>query len=205
MLVIQAKYDDALAAYHNAQAPRPFGFPEDLARLHRKTGIVFREKRLYQQALESCFQAEQVLGDHPGGDSGRWWDEWIEVQVDQVWAHYWLANWMQMEALVNQLKPVVNERVKPFNRMRLLWASCLMQLRKDRYVVSQEMLEDSCEVFALSREWGDMKTRIESQFELGFLHLWRHELEEAEKNLLAALELTEKYGGITQTKPQIML
>ena len=30
-----------------------------------------------------------------------WWDEWIDVQVERVWAHYWLAQWPEMEALVN--------------------------------------------------------------------------------------------------------
>ena len=41
-----------------------------------------------------------------------------------------------------------------------------------------------------------MKARVECQFELGFLHLWRNELKEAEENLLAALDLLEITGMV---------
>ena len=123
-----------------------------------------------------------------------WWAEWLEVQVDQVWAHYWLAQWPEMEELVNKVQPVVQERGRAASRARFLMASCLMHLRKDATSVSDEMLADAREALAASREWGDLKTMIEWQFELGFLHLWRRELDAAEENLQAALELAETSG-----------
>jgi len=56
------------------------------------------------------------------------------------------------------------------------------------------MLATSREGLEASREWGDLKFIILCQFELGFLLLWRHELPEADQNLLLALELVEKSG-----------
>lgn len=196
VLQLRAQHEDALYAYQNAQAQIPHTDQIGLARLHRKVGPVMCEQRRYAEALDACRRAEITLGKQPGGDADRWWDEWLEVQVERVWAHYWLAQWPQMDDLVQKVQPVVQERGGGAARMRFLVASCLMHLRRERYVVSDEMLADSCEALALSREWGSLKTRTECQFELGFLHLWRRELDKAEEHLQAALELSETSGNL---------
>jgi hypothetical protein len=69
-----------------------------------------------------------------------------------------------------------------------------MQVRRDRYVVSDDTLANSREQLALCQEWGGLKIRVDCQFQLGFSLLWRHELDEAEENLQAALELAETCG-----------
>jgi DNA-binding SARP family transcriptional activator len=196
ILELKVQHDKALQAYQNAQAQVPHVHPVWQARLHRKAGAVMREQRLYVDALDACQRAEIALGEQSGEDTGRWWDEWLEVQVEKVWAHYWLAQWPEMDALVNKIQPVVQERGSVAGRMRYLMASCLMHLRRERYTVSDEMLANSRESLAASREWGSLKTRIECQFELGFLHLWRRELDEAEQHLQAALELAETSGNL---------
>jgi len=96
-----------------------------------------------------------------------------------------------MEVLINRLEPVELARGRPTNRISFLFASSLLHLRKERYLVSDEMLANLQEAHALCREWGDLKARIECQFELGFLHLWRNELNEAEQNLQTALDMAE--------------
>ena len=153
-----------------------------------------REQRLYSEALAVCNQAESALGEQPETKDSAWLREWIDVQVERIWAHYWLAQWPEMETLVNKAQPVVQEIGGPASRARFLMASCLMHLRRERYTVSNEMLVDLNEALAASREWGDFKTMVECQFEAGFLHLWRGELEEAEEGLREALELTETSG-----------
>jgi hypothetical protein len=68
-------------------------------------------------------------------------------------------------------------------------------MRRDRYVVSDQTLAIAREALGASREWGDLKVMAESQFEVGFLYLWRRELKAAEENLQAALELVETCGA----------
>ena len=196
VLELKAQHERALQAYQNAQAHLPHPDRIWQARLLRKTGEVMREQRLYAQTLDACQRAELALGEQPEKDANNWWAEWLEVQVGRVWANYWLAQWPEMEALVHKLQPVVQEHGSATSRMRLLWASCMMQLRRDRYVISPEMLADGNEGLAISQELGNLKTRIEWQFELGFLHLWRRELVEAEKHFQTALELTETSGFV---------
>ena len=196
VLELKAQHEGALDAYQNALANATPGERIGRARLHRKAGVVLREQRRYMEALAVCNQAEIALGEQPDSDASNWWREWIEVQVDRIWAHYWLAQWPEMEALVYKAQPVVQGIGGSASRSRFLMASCLLHLRKERYTVSDEMLIQSREALVASQEWGDMKTRVDCQFELGFLHLWRGELEEAEENLHAALDLIETSGFV---------
>jgi hypothetical protein len=99
-----------------------------------------------------------------------------------------------MEELVNKVQPVVQERGGATSRQRFLMASFLMQVRRDRYVVSDDTLANSREQLALCQECSGLKIRIDCQFQLGFSLLWRHELDEAEENLQAVLELAETCG-----------
>jgi len=191
ILELKAQHEAALQTYQNAQSLVP---PADRiwrARLHRKVGVVMREQRRYSEALEACQRAELGLGVQPGADDSLWWGEWLEVQLDRVWAHYWLAQWPEMDELTQKLQPVMQERGTARSRLHFLLASCLMHLRRERYVVSDEMLANSREALALSREWGDPKAKLNCQFEVGFLLLWRRELDEAVEHLYAALELAE--------------
>lgn len=195
VLELMARHEEALQAYQTAQARVPAGDRVWRARLHRKVGAVLREQRLYAEALEACHRAEGALGPQPSEEADSWWAEWLEVQVERVWAHYWLAQWPEMEELVHKIQPPVEERGSVASRQRFLMASCLMHLRKDRYTVSDETLATSRQALRASQEWGDLKRITESQFELGFLHLWRRELDAAEEHLQTALGLAAATGG----------
>jgi hypothetical protein len=191
---LKSDHERALEAYQNALARAPPGDRIGRARLFRKVGAVRREQRLYAESLAACHRAEVALGNPPDKEPGPWWVEWLEVQIDRVWAHYWLAQWPEMDELVQKIEPLVQERGAAASRQRFLMASCLMHLRRERYAVTDEMLADSSQALVLSRECGDLKNRMDCQFELGFLQLWRRDLEPAEENLLAALELAETSG-----------
>jgi DNA-binding SARP family transcriptional activator len=196
LLELRAQHGQALQAYHNAQIQVPPADGIEQARLHRKAGAVKVEQRLYMEALDACRQAEIALGEQPHPNGSSWWDEWLEVQVQQVWAHYWLAQWPEMEELVHKVRPAVQERGGAANRMRFLVATILMHLRQYRYTVSDEMLANQREALAASREWSDPKAVSENEFELGFLLLWRRELDKAEEHLQAGLELAEARGDV---------
>ena len=191
---LTSQHEKALQAYQNAQSRVHHRKRIWQARLHRKVGAVKREQRLYAEALEAWRQAEIVLDSQPGDENSNWWDEWLELQVDRVWAYYWLAQWPEMDDLLHRVQPVVQERGGAGSRERFLLASCLMHLRRERYIVSDEMLANSREALDLSLEAGSLKSRVDCQFELGFLHLWRCEFDDAERNLNAALELAETSG-----------
>ena len=195
LLEFGAQHDEARLAYGNALERAD---PEDRigqARLHRKDGAVMREQQQYAGALDACRRAEAALGERPAAEAGDWVAEWLEVQVERVWAHYWLAHWPEMAALVDRCRPVMQACGAAAARARFLMASYLMQLRRDRYTVSNELLDETREALRAGEEWGDLKCRMDTRFELGFIHLWRHELDEAEEHLESALQLAETCGA----------
>jgi DNA-binding SARP family transcriptional activator len=196
LLILSAEHEHALDAFHNA---RKWVLPSariDQARLYRKIAETYRDQRDYLKTLEACDQAETLLGKKPHGDFDQWWDEWIDVQIEKVWAYYWSARWQDLEELVDRISLVVKVRASAPSRMRFLKASCLTNLRKYRYFVTDEMLENSKENLAASREYGSLQTQTESLFELGFLYLWRHQLDQAEEYLKDSLALTESTGNL---------
>jgi hypothetical protein len=69
-------------------------------------------------------------------------------------------------------------------------------LRRDRYVVSSEILSDAERTIAAAREIGDEGTLSLAEFVLGFTLLWHGEFEAAEKHLQAALQWREKSGDL---------
>jgi len=190
-----ARHDEARLAYRNALARVDLGDRIGQARLHRKDGAVMREQRHYAEALAACRRAEAALGEQPAAEAGDWVAEWLEVLVERVWAHYWLAHWPEMAGLVDKCRPVMQACGTAAGRARFLMASCLMQLRRGRYTVSDELLTEAREALRASEEWGDLKCRMDTRFELGFLHLWRRELDETEEHLGAALQLAETCGA----------
>jgi len=195
LLEFRAQHDEARLAYRSALARTDPGDRIGQARLHRKEGAAMREQRHYAEALDACRHAEAALGEQPAAEAGDWVAEWLEVQVERVWAHYWLARWPEMAGLVDRCRPVMQACGTAAGRARFLMASCLMQLRRDRYTVSDELLAQTREALEASEEWGDLKCMMDTRFEIGFLHLWRRELAEAEEHLRAALQLAETCGA----------
>lgn len=195
VLELKAQHEEAVQAYREAQARVAPAERIWQARLYRKAGVAIREQRRYAQALDAFQRAEIALGEPPVADDPLWWEEWLEVQVERVYAHYWLAEWPEMEALVNKVQPFVQEHGRPASRVRFLLASALLYQRKERYTVSEEMVANLREALTLSQELGDPK-RLDCEFELGFLLLWRRELDEAKEHLRAALELAQNWGAV---------
>jgi len=194
VLELAAQHESALEAYRSALLRVPAGEGTIEARLFRKTGAAIREQRRYADALYAFRRAEEALGERPAGEDALWWAEWVEVRVELVWAFYWQALWADMEQLVSGIRPAVEERGGPANRRRFLMASCLMHLRRERYTVSDAMLVDAREALRVSRDIPGLKARVESEFELGFLSLWRRDLDDAEEHLVAARELADTVG-----------
>jgi DNA-binding SARP family transcriptional activator len=199
---LQVNYEHALHAFQSALDSLNEVNPQRQARILRKMSVAKREQRLYQDALDLCSRADVILGDpQEDGNSFLWWEDWVEVQVEKIWAHYWLADWQEMDTLVYQLEPVVQSRGSQTSHMQFLMASCLMNLRKNRYVVSDNLLENSQKALKLSSEFGILRSKLDCQFEVGFLHLWRMELDEAQSALNKALDM----AVIAKVLPMLVL
>ena len=102
-----------------------------------------------------------------------------------------------ISALVDRVRPLLDRYGTPAQRCKFCQGLVFLAYRHDRYVVSEEALAHARAALAAARQSTDHSLIAFTQFILGFTHLWRGELDQAEERLQAALRLSELIGDIT--------
>lgn len=195
VLSLAARRDEARAAYAEALTANPQSTPARVARLHRKTGKTWEAQHQHDDALKYYAQAERALGGAnraPGALSPEERNEWIMVHIDELWVYYWIGNTHQMEAIVQRLKPVVDRHGSAQHRVRFYQSQLQLNLRRDRYVTTEETLAYAHAAVAVCEKYGVIEGLPMARFNLGFVLLWQDSFGEAMAELCAALELAER-------------
>jgi tetratricopeptide (TPR) repeat protein len=195
-LELTGQHSEALSTYESALNQISNQDSVWQAHLHRKSGNVLREKRCYEEAQRAYDLAEIVLGKEITESAPEWWQAWIEIQSDRMWLHYWQAQFQHMAALAEKARPAVEQYGTPDLRSRFFQGLVIMAQRRDRYVISEETMADAQATLEAIRESGKPSAIALAQFTLGFNHLWRDELDEAEEDMQAALKLAERIGDV---------
>lgn len=182
-------YQDAVV--HTAEDDRV-----GLSRLRRKDGNTWMTERQFDKSLEACHRAENMLGPRPMHGEGDWQHEWLEIRLDQFWAHYWANQVQELIALAESTRPHVQEHGTPIQRAKFFRSVVMMEWRRDRFLVSADTLGDISSAVDAAHESGDLCELAFAVTMRGMCHLWRRDLDEAEKNLRIGLELSERIGDV---------
>lgn len=193
------QHDRARAAYGAALACTAEAAVIDRARLQRKSGETWNGQRAsFDQAL-ACYEAAEALLGWPPHDESEtaWWEEWCQVQIDQLLLHYW---WDRPDAMAGRLecvRPLIERRGTAMQRSAL-YSNLARQLnRSSRFGPSDEALDYArAAVDALPPDAAP-EVRGWPQFSLGFNLLMHGDHAEAEEALLAALAMAEQTGDLT--------
>ncbi|CAN97295.1 Protein kinase [Sorangium cellulosum So ce56] len=184
-------YDAALAA-----AP---GEPLQLARLYRKIGKTWEKQERHTKALELSDLAQSVLGDPPADHADPRWDEWFEIQIERISAHYWLAHVDRMREIVERIRPLVQEHGTAVQRGRLLHTSTQVNIWIERYTPSKEtvgLARDCCTAFEHADESREAHWILTARCSLAILLLLHGDLEEADERMTAVLHDAERMGDL---------
>lgn len=165
------------------------------ARVQRKSGATLTPERQFAAADVIWDNAEQLLGTLSDESDQALWDEWIEIQVERTWRYYWEASTDQMEQVCDRVLPLVERRGTPAQRARALGVYTLYFFRRERLVVSDATIVLQRKVLYYAQEAKSPPLECDAYFGLGFYHLFRRELPEAEENLRAAYALAERMGS----------
>jgi len=195
-LELTGHHSEAMKAYESALIHISKDDSIWRAHLHRKTGNVWREQRCYEEAQRAYDLAENVLGKEAIESVQEWWQEWIEIQNDRMWLHYWQAQFHQIAELANKARSAVEQYGTPDLRSRFFQGLVIMAQRRDRYVISEETMVHAKACLEAIQESGKPSGKALAQFALGFNHLWRGELDGAEEYMQAALKLAERIGDV---------
>jgi tetratricopeptide (TPR) repeat protein len=179
-------------------------------RLHRKIGKTWETHHQHKKALAAYARAEACLGASPlergavdpSGLRGEeteaaWWREWVEIQNDRFFIHYWLAEGEEMAALVERVRPVVERWGSPLQRAHFYDNLAHLDERRGRYRVSAETVRFAREAKRAAEEAQDLATVAYEWFALAFALLFYGALDEAEGELRGALAEAERIGDRT--------
>ncbi len=190
------EHEEARAAYQAALGHVPPGDRFVEARLHRKAGNVWRLQHRHEEARQAYDRAERALGQGVPELAPEGRQEWVQIQLERMWLYYWLGEWREISELAEQARPVINQCGAPRQRISFLLSLGSIVWRRDRYVVSEEIIALCREALDISKELEDAGEIAWARFGLGFNQLWHGDFDEAEQQMRAALALAEQTGDI---------
>ncbi|WP_437673167.1 serine/threonine-protein kinase [Sorangium sp. So ce131] len=169
------------------------------ARLYRKLGKTWEKQEQHTAALELSDRAQAALGDRPTDHADPRWDEWLEIQIERISAHYWLANVKQMRTIVEDIRPVVQAHGTPVQRGRFLHTLTQLNVWNERYAPSAEtvvLARDCCTAFDHADESREAHWILTARCSLAILLLLRGELGEAEEKMSAVMNDAARMGDL---------
>ncbi len=196
ILHITGRLEEARDAYQDALTHISVYQQIHLARLHRKIGDIWQSQHRYEDVLQACRRAVTSLGQEPIEGAALWWQEWIEIQSDRFMVHYWLAQMDAMVELIEQMRPVVEQYGTPVQCAELFENCYRLNVRRDRYTISDETLEYGHAALIARQEIGSLDEIAWAQCDHGYHHLWRDNLEEAGEHIHAATAIAEQTGNV---------
>jgi class 3 adenylate cyclase len=189
------RQEEARAAYESALCSLPKNDAIWASRLRRKQAKTWTIEREHARAGQCYEEAEKVLQDCMSSTM-EWQREWLQVQLDRMWLHYWRGEVDQIAALAKGTRPMVEQHATVLQRGNFFQGLTLMALRRDRYTANDETIAHAQTSLEAIEESGVLPEIGHARFVLGFAWLWAGKFEMAEKWISDALELTEKTGEI---------
>ncbi|QRK08251.1 protein kinase [Archangium violaceum] len=193
LLALTGRHEEARSAFARALARVPESQHLARARVHLGVGRSWEAQHRQEEALHALDAAEAALGPVPEvGGSPEWWHVWVQVQTERVSVHYWRARTDEGAALLQRVRPVVEERGTPLQRAHFFRALFQTEVRRERYRFTPEMMGHVRAYLAGCEEAGDEAEVCVARSGLAIALVLSNELDEAETHLRLILRLAER-------------
>jgi predicted ATPase len=186
---LHGRHAEAEAAVRRALDLAPSAV--DAAALLEGLSVALRRQRRSVEGLDALVEAERRL-ESSGERDAAWWATWIDVKLEQANYFYFEAELDELASVIAELRPVVDERGSPVQRLDLLHVLAQDAYRKERYALSEETEELVRDIYRRSLGLEDDY----AGFTLGFCLNWRGKFDEAEGYLLQTLDSARMRGDV---------
>jgi hypothetical protein len=193
LLALAGRQLEAAGAFNAALDDASDG--TDRSHLFRRIGKTHEIHHHHDRALEFYARAESALGTPPIGRadaSPAWWAEWLNLQIDRVMVHYWLAQPDAMDAIVEQIRAAPRDGVGVAHKAQLFKSLVYMNMRRERYALSDQTVAYARARLDSSVEWGDEGEIVEATFMHALALLFNGRVEDAEREFLGGLPVVER-------------
>jgi eukaryotic-like serine/threonine-protein kinase len=197
-LALKGRRDEARAAYDEALRRTVESQLVPRARLYRKIGKTWETQHEHEDALRCYVLARDILGKDALPESPERHEEWIQAHIDQLWVYYWLGRVQEMDTIVGQLRPLMEKYGTAIQRVRFFQSQLQLNLRRDRYVVSEETLGFGRAAVVACEGCGALAELPMARFNYGLALLLHNSLDLAQSELDAALGLAQQAGDTAQ-------
>lgn len=168
------------------------------ARLHRKLGRTFDLENDEAMALDELSSAEIVLGTTPPEPSRAHWREWIEIQLAKGISLYKQGKMEELEKVHQDLDQRVRRHGSPAHRTATLRLQLTICLRRERYQISDQIVDLAHRYLEASEEEADERRCPEARCNLGFVYLFRRDYDRSLEALTQALGQARKVGDTSK-------
>ena len=196
--MLAGRYEDACADYRRAEAETPHDDVVRRARLLRQLANALIRQLDFAKAEESFAAADRMLGHRPEADESAWWAEWVHLKTDLVYMYYRGNRVDDMLTLVAEARPVIEGLPYPELRAQFLFLLTMVELRRNRYVITEEMLRPAREAVVLAQRSDNLVGLQHTHWFLGFLHLWHGDIDEADYHLRTGMALADRTGEVLE-------
>ena len=199
VLELTGQHDEARVAYSQAMALLPdVDKGVSWGRLYQKVGSTLLSQSKYDEALETYRKAEALLtgnGDEKGRTDKERWQVWIDVQLGLGGLYYSQGDADAIAKVIERLGVVVEQCGTALQQSRFFQLGSMMALRRDRYVLSDDIVAWEHRHLASAQASGDPYLISDAFFRLGFTLLWHGDLDDAQIYLQTALKQAEGIGS----------
>ncbi len=197
VLITIGRYKEAEEAL--ARAVPLTEVPVAQSRIHRKIANSQQLRRRHDLAYETWQIGEKSLGDTPADWPPAYWQEWIQIQLDKSWVLYWSGRLSELESLLTNIHPIVEERGTTAQKGLLYQRLVILSFRRDRQVLPDETIAYARSSLAIIEESGTQSQIAFSRFTLGLAlreHGWTGQPEEAVFQLKSSLKMAQELDDI---------
>lgn len=185
---------EAQAAFEEALGHMPAGSTEE-TRLHRLLGDSLGALGLFDRALAAYVRAEVALPARENLSPGPESEQWIDIQFSRLNLFYGQGDTSRIQALMDDLGPLVEQQGSPEQRVRFLFGGALVSVRLARYAPPLDKALSYSERALQASRGADLSWQTcHSHFGVGFVRLWRGEEEQAKAEFEVALGMAEEIG-----------
>ncbi|HHY55567.1 MAG TPA: AAA family ATPase [Chloroflexi bacterium] len=189
LCAILARHDDARTYYFAALADTPDAERFNRARLHRKIGkILENEQRPHDLVAAQYRAAADLLGAPDPLASSTWWEEWCQLQLEQLLLLYWWGRTDDLAALMAYAQPLIEQHGTPLQCASLFNNLARQLTLHNRFTPSDTVLTYARAALERASQVAGPESCAAYQFAVGFNLLWNGALAEAVDVLDVALD-----------------
>ena len=155
-------------------------------------GAVETAGHRHEAALAALEAAEGKLQSCSDKDADDWAETWIDVQLQRSTLHYWRNEADAQADVLELVRPIVDSRGQPRQKVDFYNAVSTQGIRASRYVVDERILADHQAAWAAVIDAGLENEMFYVGFALGFALLWYGDLGSARAHLERTLDISRR-------------